>query len=398
MIPNHKSTLIAVLLLAFAAPVCAADTHSPGKKAASLKKVIKTNGIAGSIIGTTASKLVPPGSTGATPYFYPIDRQEEENIRVYKSASKGVVNIAPVASAENYILNNAPPQGFGSGIIISDDGVILTNYHVVDNAEHVRVTFFDGSSLHGLVIGADQQTELAVIKVTPPKDFKLTVIPFGDSSRLEVGRRVLVIGNPFSFDRTLTGGIVSSLGRTMMTEQGRLIKGIIQTDAAINPGNSGGPLLDTQGRVVGVTTAIFSKSGQSSGIGFAIPINIAKNVIPQLLEHRRVLRPELGVEATPAGEVGLRVLSVTKGSAADKSGLSGPRIVLYDIGGGLALQKPDWAFADIILAVDGQPTNTVDSLMAYIESKKPNQVVTLTIIRSGRVVKIPVKLIVPESN
>jgi S1-C subfamily serine protease len=398
MIPNHKPMLIAVLLLALAAPVCAVDTHHQPGKAAVFKKVIKTNGIAGSIIGTAASKLVPPGSTGAAPYFYPTDRQEEENIRVYKSASKGVVNIAPVASAENYILNNAPPQGFGSGIIISDDGVILTNYHVVDNAEHVRVTFFDGSSLHGLVIGADQQTELAVIKVTPPKDFKLTVIPFGDSSRLEVGRRVLVIGNPFSFDRTLTGGIVSSLGRTMMTEQGRLIKGIIQTDAAINPGNSGGPLLDTQGRVVGVTTAIFSKSGQSSGIGFAIPINIAKNVVPQLLEHRRVLRPELGVEATPAGEVGLRVLSVTKGSAADKAGLSGPRIVLYDIGGGLALQKPDWAFADIILAVDGQPTNAVDSLMAYIESKKPNQVVTLTIIRSGRVVKIPVKLIVPESN
>ena len=160
--------LIAVLLLALAAPVCAVDTHHQPGKAAVFKKVIKTNGIAGSIIGTAASKLVPPGSTGAAPYFYPTDRQEEENIRVYKSASKGVVNIAPVASAENYILNNAPPQGFGSGIIISDDGVILTNYHVVDNAEHVRVTFFDGSSLHGLVIGADQQTELAVIKVTPP--------------------------------------------------------------------------------------------------------------------------------------------------------------------------------------------------------------------------------------
>lgn len=331
-------------------------------------------------------------------YYYPKDAQEEENIRVYKSASKGVVNIAPVASAENYILNNAPPQGFGSGIIISADGVILTNYHVVEEASHVRVTFHDGSTLHGMVVGTDPQTELAVIKVNPPKDYKLTVIPFGDSAQLEVGRRVLVIGNPFSFDRTLTGGIVSSLGRTMSTEQGRLIKGIIQTDAAINPGNSGGPLLDTQGRVVGITTAIISKSGQNAGIGFAIPINIAKNVIPQLLNHRRVLRPELGLEVTPAGELGLRVLSVSKGSPADRAGISGPRIVIYDIGGGLALQKPDWAFADIILAVDGQATNTVDALMAYIESKKPNQVVTLTVIRSGRVVKIPVKLIVPESN
>lgn len=367
----------------------------PGWAGPSAQHAITTGNSAGNSNAGTSSSAATASKNS---YFYPLDRQEEENIRVYKSASKGVVNIAPVASAENYILNNMPPQGFGSGIIISEAGVILTNYHVVEGAEHVRVTFHDGSSLHGLVIGVDPQTELAVIKVAPPKGFKLTVIPFGDSSKLEVGRRVLVIGNPFSFDRTLTGGIVSSLGRTMMTEQGRLIKGIIQTDAAINPGNSGGPLLDTQGRVVGITTAIFSKSGQSSGIGFAIPVNIAKNVIPQLLEHRRVLRPELGVEVTPAGEVGLRVLSVSKGSPAQLAGLSGPRIVIYDIGGGLGLQKPDWSFADVILAVDGTPTNTVDSLMAYIESKKPNQVVTLTVIRSGRVVKIPVKLIVPESN
>ena len=243
------------------------------------------------------------------------------------------------------------------------------------------------------VSGIDKQTDLAIVKIKPPETSKLTIIPLGDSSQLEVGRRVFSIGNPFGLDRTMTVGVVSSLGRTIPVAKGRLIKGVIQTDAAINPGNSGGPLLDSLGRVVGITTAIYTTNGLSSGVGFAIPINIAKNVIPQILEHHRVLRPELGVEVTPAGEVGVRVLRVAKDSPADKAGLSGPKIVVYDIGNGMVLQKPDFTVADIILEADGIPTNTVDGLMSYIESKQSNQVVTLTVIRSGRAIKIPVKLI-----
>jgi len=321
-----------------------------------------------------------------------LSSDEAINIAVYKGANRGVVNIAPVASAEDYMLNHTA-EGCGSGVIISRDGSILTNYHVVENSEHVRVTLWDGSSYHGVVVGVDKQTDLALVKIKPPETLKLTIIPLGDSSQLEVGRHVFAIGNPFGLDRTMTVGIVSSLGRTIPVAKGRLIKGIIQTDAAINPGNSGGPLLDSLGRVVGITTAIYTNNGLSSGVGFAIPINIAKNVIPQILDYHRVLRPELGVEVTPAGEVGLRVLKVTKGSPADKAGLSGAKIVVYDIGAGLVLQKPDLTVADIILEADGVATNTVDGLMSYIESKKPNQVVTLTVIRNGRAIKIPVKLI-----
>jgi len=314
------------------------------------------------------------------------------NIAVYKGANRGVVNIAPVASAEDYILNHTA-EGCGSGVIISSDGNILTNYHVIEQSEHVRVTMWDGSSYHGVVSGIDKQTDLAIVKIKPPETSKLTIIPLGDSSQLEVGRRVFSIGNPFGLDRTMTVGVVSSLGRTIPVAKGRLIKGVIQTDAAINPGNSGGPLLDSLGRVVGITTAIYTTNGLSSGVGFAIPINIAKNVIPQILEHHRVLRPDLGVEVTPAGEVGVRVLRVAKDSPADKAGLSGPKVVVYDIGNGLVLQKPDFTVADIILEADGIATNTVDGLMSYIESKQSNQVVTLTVIRSGRAIKIPVKLI-----
>jgi S1-C subfamily serine protease len=321
-----------------------------------------------------------------------LSNDEIVNITVYKNANRGVVNIAPLVSAEDYMVNHTA-EGCGSGVIISTDGNILTNYHVVDNAEHVRVTLWDGSSFHGKVVGIDKQTDLAVINIKPPATTQLTVIPLGDSSQLEVGRRVFSIGNPFALDRTMTVGIVSSLGRTIPVAKGRLIKGVIQTDAAINPGNSGGPLLDSLGRVVGITTAIYSTTGGSSGVGFAIPVNIAKSVIPQILDHHRVLRPELGVEVTPAGEVGLRVLTVAKGSPADLAGLSGAKIVIYDIGGGIALQRPDLTVADIILEADGIPTNTVDGLMSYIESMKPNQAVTLTVIRNGRAVKIPVKLI-----
>ncbi len=373
-------------LLLSTATVDGASAHGPATKTSTLKSQQAAEQIKSRPV-KAAEKVFVNDIRPAT-----LSNDEIVNIAVYKGANRGVVNIAPLASAEVYTLNHSA-EGCGSGVIISSDGNILTNYHVINDAEHVRVTLWDGSSFHGLVKGIDKQTDLAIVNIKPPETSNLTIIPLGDSSQLEVGRRVFSIGNPFGLDRTMTVGVVSSLGRTIPVAKGRLIKGVIQTDAAINPGNSGGPLLDSLGRVVGITTAIYTTNGLSSGVGFAIPINIAKNVIPQILEHHRVLRPELGVEVTPAGEVGVRVLRVAKDSPAAKAGLAGPKVVLYDIGNGMVLQKPDFTVADIILEADGIPTNTVDGLMSYIESKKSNQVVTLTVIRSGRAVKIPVKLI-----
>ena len=324
-----------------------------------------------------------------------LTEDEQVNIRVYKAANRAVVNVSTTASAEDTLMGggNAGRDSFGSGSIISPEGYILTNNHVVTGFQTVRITLWDGTNLQGTVIGVDPLTDLAIVKIDPPKNMKLTVLPMGDSEQMEVGRRVLAIGNPFGYDRTLTDGIVSSVGRTIY-ENNRAIKGIIQTDAAINPGNSGGPLLDSQGKIIGITTAIKSNVGQSAGIGFAIPINMAKNIIPQLISHHRVIRPEMGMDVAQLGNQGLRVLKVAKGSTAEAAGLSGPRLIQIPLGNNLVYNQVDWGAADTILEVDGQAVSTIDGFFSYIESKKPNQTVTLTILRAGKKVKIPVKLTV----
>ncbi|MBI5173058.1 MAG: trypsin-like peptidase domain-containing protein [Candidatus Obscuribacter sp.] len=337
----------------------------------------------------------PKVSTAATKTS--LTEEEKLFIRIYKASNRGVVNISTVSSAEEMMTNAVPADGFGSGFIIGTEGYILTNHHVVRGSDHLLVTLYDGSTVQASLVGYDSQTDLAVLRIKPPKGITLTPIPLGDSSSLEVGRRVLAIGNPFGFDRTLTEGIVSSIGRTIKSENGRLIKGIIQTDAAINPGNSGGPLLDLSGRVVGINTAIFSGTRQSAGIGFAIPINIAKNIIPQLIEFHRVLRPDMGVDVIAEEGGGLRVMRLTRGGPAAAAGLQGPRVLVYRYGE-LEWRQIERGFADLIVAVDNVQVNSVDSLMSYIESKKPNQVVTLTVIRANRPLKIPVKLTVGASD
>ncbi len=319
--------------------------------------------------------------------------EEAINVRVYKATNKAVVNITTVTdpSPEEVFFNVLPKEGSGSGTIIDQAGYILTNNHVVGSARAVRVTLSDGINLQADVMGVDPSSDLAVLKITPPAGHALVPIPLGDSANLEVGKRVLAIGNPFGLERTLTCGIVSSIGRTLRTENGRLIRGIIQTDAAINPGNSGGPLLDVSGKMVGINTAILSRSGQSAGIGFAIPINVAKRIVPELIAHHRVIRPDLGINMVAPTERGLRVMRLDPKGPAVKAGLSGPKISVYQQGL-FTINQVDNAAADVIMSVDSVRTQTVDDLMSYIEGKKAGQVVTLTILRGGQTVKIPVKL------
>ncbi len=317
--------------------------------------------------------------------------EETENIRIYKAVNRAVVNISSQTSSEDVYLNLIPKEGYGSGTIISPDGYILTNNHVINGASSVRVTLYDGSSFPAVLVGEDPTNDLAVIKIVVPATQKLTMLPLGDSSNLEVGRRVLAIGNPFGLDRTMSQGIVSSLGRTLRTDKDRLIKGIIQTDAAINPGNSGGPLLDSSGHMIGITTAILSRSGQSAGIGLAIPINIAKRIVPELIAHHGVSRPDLGIEAFERTEKGLRILRLDPKGPAAIAGLSGPKLVIYRDGDFL-FQNVDRSLADVITGVDGTPVKSQDELLSYVEQKKAGQVVTLTVLRAGRSVKIPVKL------
>jgi S1-C subfamily serine protease len=345
----------------------------------------QTVGLAGAVEIKKAAPAAENAQTtlGITP-------DEAINIRIYKNANKAVVNIANIGGVDDG-LSVIPRNGCGSGTIISTDGFILTNFHVIDGAESLRVTLYDGTVLPTSVVGTDQSNDLAVLKISPPAGMKLTTIPYGDSSRLEVGRRVLAIGNPFGLDRTLTQGIVSSLGRTLRTGTGRVIKGIIQTDAAINPGNSGGPLLDTSGKLVGINTAIFSTTGQSAGIGLAIPINVAKLIVPQLIANHGVLRPDLGIQVVQPIDSGLRVVRLDPDGPAAKAGLTGPKLVVYR-NGPFTFENVDVTLADVITNIDNKIVRSADDLLSYVELKKPGQVVTLTVLRSGRAMKINVTL------
>ncbi len=337
--------------------------------------------------------LSRPSAVSAAVAFTP---DEEVNIRVYRIASPAVVNITTTAVAYDFFLNPIPQEGTGSGTIIDRTGHILTNFHVVEGARRLEVTLADGSKRQAKVVGADASNDLAVIKIDSPPE-QLTVILLGDSSKLVVGQKVLAIGNPFGFERTLTVGIVSSLGRSIRAENGRLIRGIIQTDAAINPGNSGGPLLNSNGEAIGVNTAIFSPSGGSVGVGFAIPINAAKRILPELISQGYVARPYLGIsghEVLPglanalrlAVKEGIMVVDVTPGSPAQLAGIRG---------GDKAVQVGNMIVqvgGDVIAEVDGAKVRTFEELSDYIDSKRPGDTIRLTLNRKGSTHVVEVKL------
>ncbi len=229
---------------------------------------------------------------------FSITEDEKNNIAVYEKAADGVVNVTSIAVQMDFFFNAFPTQGAGSGSIIDTKGHILTNHHVVANAQKLEVTLADGSKWPAKLIGSDPDNDLAVIKIEAPKE-KLKVIPMGDSKNLRIGQKVLAIGNPFGLERTLTTGVISSLGRTIRSDVGTLIEDVIQTDAAINPGNSGGPLLSSDGEIVGINSAIISPTGGSVGIGFAIPVNTAKKVIPELIAKGYVTYPWIGATIQP---------------------------------------------------------------------------------------------------
>jgi S1-C subfamily serine protease len=315
---------------------------------------------------------------------------ERENIAIYERYNSAVVNITTEIMAINWFLEPVPQEGSsGSGSIIDIQGYVLTNNHVIQNAHRVFINLADGSQFEGAVIGVDPENDLAVLKFDPPQGMVLQTILYGDSDNLRVGQKVLAIGNPFALERTLTVGIVSGLGRPIQTSRNRIIRDMIQTDASINPGNSGGPLLDTQGRMIGINTMIYSPTGGSVGIGFAVPVNTAKRVIPELIQFGRVRRgwidatvvqlfPSLVRHARLPVNRGLLISRTRRGGLAERSGLrqgSDPvqygRSVIY-LGG------------DIIISVNGIRTNTLADLYASLEANKPGDVVSVEIIRGGR--------------
>jgi S1-C subfamily serine protease len=318
---------------------------------------------------------------------------EQNNISVFESASPSVVFVTNTQlRRQRFSLNVAEiPRGSGTGFIWDKSGLIVTNFHVVYGANKITIELQSNKSYQATVVGSAPEKDIALLKIDAPNE-DLQPLPLGDSASLAVGRKVLAIGNPFALDTTLTVGVVSALGREIKSITNRTIKNVIQTDAAINPGNSGGPLLNSNGQLVGVNTAIYSPSGASAGIGFAIPVNAVKLIIPQLIEHGKLIRPVLGIETltdywTRRLRVkGIAILSVREGLPADKAGMVGVR---EDRRGNIHL-------GDVIIAINGENVTNEDSLLSQLEQYEPGDTVEVTTLKDEEIHNYNVQLVAPD--
>ena len=325
-----------------------------------------------------------------------LTNDESINVRVYRQASPAVANILTKATEYDFFMDPVPVEGAGSGFVIDPRGYILTNFHVVEGAQSIEVVLGDQSRYPAKFIGADQRNDVALVKIDL-KGKQLVALSLGDSGALQVGQKVLAIGNPFGFQSTLTTGVVSALGRTVQTSQTTFIDEAIQTDAAINRGNSGGPLINTHGEVIGINSAIYTPSGTTAGIGFAIPINTAKNIANDLITDGRVHRAFLGVETLPVGgwlsealdlpvKEGLLVERATKGGPAAAAGIHGGDRVAA------AGMRKIAIGGDVIVAIDSQKVAGQFDVNVLLNRKRPGDTVTVTLYRGGKKMDIPVKL------
>lgn len=326
---------------------------------------------------------------------------ELQNINVYSICNEAVVNINTQVTAYDWFLQPYVQEGgSGSGSIIDKRGYILTNVHVIADATKIYVSLFDGTQYEAEVVGTDLDSDLAVIKFTPPDGVELKTISFGSSTSLKVGQRVIAIGNPFGLERTMTTGIVSGLGRPIQNSNNRIIRNMIQTDAAINPGNSGGPLLDTNGKMIGINTMIQSSSGSSAGVGFAVPSETAVRVVADLIKYGKVQRGKIDATiiqmsrriAQYAGldiANGVLVSEVKRGGNAEAAGLKGGteaayygsrRDIIY-IGG------------DVITQIDNIAVSSLADYYSALESKRPGDTVTVVVRRNRKNVTLKIKLV-----
>jgi S1-C subfamily serine protease len=317
--------------------------------------------------------------------------EEENTIQVFKSASASVVCVTNIAVRQDVFMDavDAVPQGTGTGFVWDRDGHIVTNYHVVEGGNAFLVTLQDHTELEAEVVGKEPRKDIAVLKVKAPAD-KLKPLPLGDSDHLQVGQKTLAIGNPFGLDNTLTTGIVSALDRQVQSIGRVTIHGMIQTDAAINPGNSGGPLLDSSGNVIGMNMMIFSPSGASAGIGFAVPSNTIKRIVPQLIAHGHTIQAGIGVSVLRdeqklelLGDVdGVVVRQVETGLPAQRAGVRGLRFLR----GRLIL-------GDLIVGVDGQPVKDYDDLYNALDRHKVGESVEFKFLRDGKTRRVTIVLV-----
>ena len=330
---------------------------------------------------------------------------EQQNISVYEKCNEAVVNITTQVMGYNWFYEPVyTSSGSGSGSIIDKRGYVVTNVHVIENASVITISLSDGSSYEGKIVGQDKESDIAVLKFEVPQNVVLKTISFGDATNLKGGQKVIAIGNPFGLERTMTTGIISGLGRPIQESQNVIIRNMIQTDAAINPGNSGGPLLDSQGRMIGINTIIYSKSGSSSGVGFAIPVSTARRVVSDLLKFGKVNRGVMKLDliqntariANYAGyniSTGMIVSRVRNGSRADQAGIQGgTQAVKY----GTFNPQTIYLGGDIIVAIDNIEITKLADYYSALESKVPGDSVNVTVIRRGK--KQTLKVVLEASD
>jgi S1-C subfamily serine protease len=318
---------------------------------------------------------------------------EQNNIEVYKAISPGVVYIQSTTIQRDFFgLFSEPVEGAGSGSIIDEQGDILTNYHVIANAEKLTVSFGGGRHYAAKVVGRDPDTDLAVIRLLETPKEAVTVVPLGDSDKLVVGQKVLAIGNPFGLDRTLTTGVISGLQRPIRAQNQRQIEGAIQTDAAINPGNSGGPLLDSHGHMIGINSQIESPSGASAGVGFAIPVNIAKRIVPELVRNGSIQRPKLGIQPRDVESLGSQAqLPVSYGVIIWTTQPGGPA-ANAGLHGLVQTEEGDVELGDIIVGIDGEKVSNYDELYKILDKHHVGDTINVEVVRRGRRTTVPVRL------
>jgi S1-C subfamily serine protease len=317
---------------------------------------------------------------------------EQNNIEIYRTLSPGVVNVHSTSYARDFFGVVEPQEGSGSGSVIDQSGNILTNYHVIEGAQKLAVSFGGQKNYAAKVVGGDPDTDLAVIKLIEMPKEPLTIIPLGDSDKLEVGQKVLAIGNPFGMDRTLTTGVISGLQRPIRARNGRPIEGAIQTDASINPGNSGGPLFDSHGRMIGINSQILSPSGASAGVGFAVPVNIAKRIVPELLRSGEIRRPKLGVTTRDVDTLknqvelpvsdGVLIWQIAPGGPAANAGLRGLT----------QTENGDVEVGDVIVGIDSEKVANTDELYRILNKHPLGDQIQVQILRGGRRMSVPVRL------
>lgn len=323
-----------------------------------------------------------------------LSSDEQNSIDIYKRAHNATVNISSTVYRRGAFMELYPGRNAGSGFLIDERGFILTNYHVVSGGQGLTVTLADKSKYKAQILDRDPANDLALIKIEPRT--KLSTLRIGDSDGIQVGQKVLAIGNPFGLEGTLTTGVVSSLGRTIQDETGRELEGLVQTDAAINPGNSGGPLLDSQGSVIGVNTAIYGP-GSNIGIGFAMPVNRSKTMLDDYQQGRKYAPPRLGVGVIyVAGDVaellrlprdgGLLVQQIAPGSAAEVAGIRGPRS--YEVIGNAEVGVG----GDLIVEIDGKKADRPDAIARAISKRRAGDKIDIVIFRQGKAAKMTVTL------